>query len=150
VLLTRYVKACCPQQAMDEFTADAWYDLLSDLDADECRAAVATVAKRQPFVAASEIRAEVKRAQRDAEGRHRIRDLLNPATYRKQVEQADARTLAQIQARAGRTLAITGLPPVAREQDPAPPGRVLADPAKEALRQVQESRRRRGAEVPAP
>ena len=31
LLLTRYVKACCPQQAMDDFTPDAWHDLLGDL-----------------------------------------------------------------------------------------------------------------------
>lgn len=63
VLLTRYVKACCPQQAMDEYTPDAWHDLLGDLDPAECRSAVAAVAKRQPFVSPSEIRAEVADAR---------------------------------------------------------------------------------------
>jgi len=62
--LTRYVKACCPQQAMDSYTPDAWYDLLGDLPLEDCRAAVVAVAKRQPFVAPAEIRAEV-RAIRD-------------------------------------------------------------------------------------
>ena len=51
VLLTRYVKACCPQQAIDEYTPDAWHDLLGDLALADCRAAAAAVAKRQPFVA---------------------------------------------------------------------------------------------------
>src|SRR6185437_11119173 len=60
-LLTRYVKACCPQQQIDEYTPDAWHDLLGDLSLADCRAAVAEVAKRQPFVAPSEIRAEVRR-----------------------------------------------------------------------------------------
>lgn len=60
VMLTRYVKACCPQQAMDEFTADAWHDLLGDMSFDDCRAAVTEVAKRQPFVAPSEIRQHVR------------------------------------------------------------------------------------------
>src|SRR5690349_8618255 len=63
VLLTRYVKACCPQQQIDEYTPDAWHDLLGDLSLADCRAAVAEVAKRQPFVAPSEIRAEVKRTR---------------------------------------------------------------------------------------
>lgn len=149
VLLTRYVKACCPQQVMDEFTADAWHDLLADLGLEECRAAVVTVARRQPFVAASEIRAEAKRARRETEGRHRIRDLLNPAAYRRQVEAADSRTLALIQAKAGRTLAIDGPPPLPREPAPAPAGRPLTDPQAEALRQVARSRELRGAEVPS-
>ena len=63
VLLTRYVKACCPQQQMDEYTADAWHDLLGDLLLSDCKAAVAEVANRQPFVAASDIRAEVRRVR---------------------------------------------------------------------------------------
>jgi hypothetical protein len=65
VLLARYVKECCPQQTMGEYTPDAWHDLLGDLSLPDCREAVAAVARRQPFVAASEIRAEVKRI-RDA------------------------------------------------------------------------------------
>ena len=60
VLLAAYVKACCPQQAMGEYTPDAWHDLLGDLSLADCRAAVVAVAKRQPFVAPAEIRAEVK------------------------------------------------------------------------------------------
>jgi hypothetical protein len=59
--LTRYVKACCPQQAIDEYTPDAWHELLKDLNAEECRVAVTAVAKRQPFVAPAEVRAEVRR-----------------------------------------------------------------------------------------
>jgi len=60
LVLTRYVKACCPQQAIDRYTPDAWHDLLGDLTLEDCRAAVVTVAKRQPFVAPAEIRAEVR------------------------------------------------------------------------------------------
>lgn len=62
-VLTRLIKAMCPQQAMDEFTADAWHDLLSDLDFDECRAAMVAIGKRQPFIAPAEIRAEVRRVR---------------------------------------------------------------------------------------
>jgi hypothetical protein len=61
VLLTRYVKACCPQQAIDEFTPDAWSDLLGDLRLEDCRQAAAAIARRQPFAAPAEIRAEVRR-----------------------------------------------------------------------------------------
>lgn len=61
LLLVRYVKACCPQQAMDEYTPDAWHDLLGDLTFTDCRTAICEVAKRQPFVAPAEIREEVRR-----------------------------------------------------------------------------------------
>lgn len=65
VMLCRYVKACCPQQAIDEFTPDAWSDLLGDLTLADCRGAVVAVARRQPFVAPAEIRAEVLAQRRD-------------------------------------------------------------------------------------
>lgn len=58
VMLCRYLVACCPQQHMDEYTPDAWHDLLGDLPLDVAKLAVQRVAQRQPFVAASEIRAE--------------------------------------------------------------------------------------------
>jgi hypothetical protein len=65
VILARYVKACCPGSQIDEYTPDAWHDLLGDLELADCREAVTAVAKRQPFVAPSEIRAEVKRIRDD-------------------------------------------------------------------------------------
>jgi hypothetical protein len=63
VVLKEYVKACCPQQRFTEYTSDAWFDLLGDLDLDDCKQAVQAIAKRQPFVAPAEIRAEVRRAR---------------------------------------------------------------------------------------
>lgn len=61
VIIVAYVRACCPQQRMDEYTPDAWHDLLGDLALGDCRAAARAVAQRQPFVSPSEIREEVKR-----------------------------------------------------------------------------------------
>jgi hypothetical protein len=61
VILTRYVKACCPQQQIDDYTPDAWHDVIGDLPLADCREAVKTVVDRQPFVAPAEIRAEVRR-----------------------------------------------------------------------------------------
>lgn len=91
VALTRYVKACCPQQVIDEFTPDAWHDLLGDLDANDCLAAVREVTKRQPFIAPAEIRAEVNRVRRDRLERQivspppaAIAD--NPGQYRAELE----------------------------------------------------------------
>jgi hypothetical protein len=65
LVLTRYVKACCPQQAFDRYTPDAWHGLLDDLEFADCEAAVKAVAKRQPFVSPAEIRAEVRRIRED-------------------------------------------------------------------------------------
>lgn len=65
VILTRIVKSACPQQSIDKFTPNAWYDLLDDLDFDDCREAVSAVGKRQAFIAPAEIRAEVRRIRED-------------------------------------------------------------------------------------
>lgn len=65
VALTRYVKACCPQQQIDDYTPDAWFDLLGDLEMADCHAAVKVVCKRQPFIAPAEIRAEVRRIRNE-------------------------------------------------------------------------------------
>lgn len=65
VLLTRYVAACCPHQRIDEYTPDAWHDILGDLELADCRAAVATIKRRSVFVDPSEIRTEVKRLRDD-------------------------------------------------------------------------------------
>jgi hypothetical protein len=61
VLLTRYVKACCPQQHFDKYTPDAWHKILGDLNFTDCEAAVTELAGRQAFIAPCDIRAEVKR-----------------------------------------------------------------------------------------
>lgn len=61
VMLARYVKALCPQQKFDEFTPDAWHDVLGDFALVDARAAAAAVAKRQPFVSPAEIIGEIKR-----------------------------------------------------------------------------------------
>jgi hypothetical protein len=62
-VLCRFVKAACPQQKFDEYTPDAWHELLADLDFADCRTAVVTLGKRQPFISPSEIRAEVQRVR---------------------------------------------------------------------------------------
>lgn len=64
VLLARYVRALCPQQKFDEYTPDAWHDVLGDFTLDEARAAAATVARQQAFVAPGEIATEVRKARR--------------------------------------------------------------------------------------
>jgi hypothetical protein len=72
VMLCRYVKAACPQQAFDDMTPDAWADLLADLRLVDCREAAKTICQRQPFCAPAEIRAEVRRlrAERITKAEH--------------------------------------------------------------------------------
>jgi hypothetical protein len=85
LVLARYVKACCPQQTMDKYTPDAWHDLLGDLSFEDCRAAVVEVARRQPFVAPSEIRDGVKAIRSE-----RLRVTPVPAPPAELLDDADA------------------------------------------------------------
>lgn len=66
VVLARYVRALCPQQKFDEYTPDAWHDVLGEYRLEPARAAAARVAKAQPFVSPAEIIAEIRK-QRDAQ-----------------------------------------------------------------------------------
>ncbi len=69
--LAKYIHALCPQQAMDEYTAEAWHDVLGEFGLAECHAAVVSIAKRQPFIAPSEVITEVERERRAQLGRVR-------------------------------------------------------------------------------
>lgn len=143
--------AAYDRRTVGEADVIAWHRIIGDLPYHDCQAAViAHYTESREWIMPADIRSRVKRAQRDADGPRRLRDLLNPAAYRKQVEAADARTLALIQAKAGRTLAIDGPPPLPREHEPAPAGRVTTSPEAEALRQVAQSRELRGAEPEPP
>jgi hypothetical protein len=64
VVLARYVRALCPQQKFDEYTPDAWHDVLRDYTLDEARTAAAEVARHQAFVAPGEIATEVRKQRR--------------------------------------------------------------------------------------
>lgn len=59
IALCRMVKSICPAQKFDEFTPDFWHPLLADISFDDAKDAVIGVAKRQPFIAPAEIRAQV-------------------------------------------------------------------------------------------
>lgn len=65
VQLVRYVRALCPSQKIDEFTPDAWYDLLAGYGLADCQAACKRLAVRQPFIAPSEIIDEVRKDRRE-------------------------------------------------------------------------------------
>ncbi|MEU5426903.1 hypothetical protein AB0H73_15040 [Streptomyces olivoreticuli] len=71
VMLARYVRALCPQQKFDEYTADAWHDLLAPYDLNEARTAVARhIAAGNAFVAVGEIVTEIRKARNDRLDRH--------------------------------------------------------------------------------
>lgn len=63
--LSQYVAALCPGQRFNEFTPDAWTEVLGPYDAQDARAAVVQLARRKPFIAPAEIIAEIQ-AMRDA------------------------------------------------------------------------------------
>lgn len=63
--LCRFTKAACPQQAIDEYTPDAWHPILEDIRFEDAKEAVIEAAKSSPFVAPAEIRAHVKRIRRE-------------------------------------------------------------------------------------
>lgn len=65
VRLTRIVASIAPAQKIDEYTADAWQPVLRDVPMVDALEAVRRLAQRQPFIATSDIVAEVKVIRRD-------------------------------------------------------------------------------------
>lgn len=61
IMLCRYVKACCPQQAIDQYTPDAWADHLEAVPYEDAKAAVKEITAKQPFVTVAEVLTIVKR-----------------------------------------------------------------------------------------
>lgn len=118
VVLTEYVRDCCPQQVIGEYTHDIWYDILSDLELTDCRAAVIAIKRRAVFVDPSEIRAEVRRIRNDRLAREIVpapppEDADNPARFRETLK-ADLRAI-------GDGLAIPrAIASPVREDDPPP------------------------------
>ena len=155
VMLTRYVAACCPQQAIDDYTPDAWHDLLGDLPLADCRLAAAAVARRQPFVAPAEIRAEIRRSRNDRLAREIVpappAELTDePGRYKAEL-QAGVKRLADglsVQKAIGKLPSETppSIDELRKELGPAspPPERTLP-PEEIARRQAAESRASRGA-----
>ncbi|NUQ97866.1 MAG: hypothetical protein HOY79_15365 [Streptomyces sp.] len=71
VLITRYVRAVCPQQKIDEYTADTWEDFLLPYSVDETRAAIrAHITQGNAFISIGEIVAGIRKARNDRLSRH--------------------------------------------------------------------------------
>lgn len=82
VAYTRYLKAVFPQQAFDEYTADAWHDVLGHLSLEDARHAAVSVAWRQPFVSPSEIVAEVERKNRQHPSSRTVAEAIGQSSLR--------------------------------------------------------------------
>lgn len=115
VMLARYVKMICPQQAFDSHTPDAWHDIIGPYRLEDARQAAANIGGRQPFVSPGEIVTEIRRI-RDA----RIGD--TPPAY---LPPADDETGAEYIARRRQQLAAIG---DGRER-PVPIGALTGGPA---------------------
>lgn len=79
-MLVRYVAALCPQQKMDEYTPDAWFDVFQelpfDIDYGKCKAIVRYLARTQAFIGPRDIIEELRREQRaEVEAEQAIRIL---------------------------------------------------------------------------
>lgn len=74
IKLCRYVHAATPGQRLDEYTPQAWADILEDLPCgfDDARAAVVAIKRRQVFVDCSDIIAEVRHMQDDRLARNPV------------------------------------------------------------------------------
>lgn len=71
VLITRYVRAVCPQQKIDEYTSDTWEDFLLPYSVDETRAAIrAHITRGNAFISIGEIVAEIRKARNNRINRH--------------------------------------------------------------------------------
>jgi hypothetical protein len=64
VVLARYVRAMYPHIKLDEFTPDAWHDVLARYDLNDARSAVVKhVRSGNAFISAGEITAEIRRVR---------------------------------------------------------------------------------------
>lgn len=80
--IVRYVKALCPQQAIDDFTYDAWHDVIGHLTFEAARNAVIAVIHSQPFVAPSDIIREAFRAAKAHPSDRSVGEALESANRR--------------------------------------------------------------------
>lgn len=108
--LCRYIRAACPAQAFDEFTADVWAEIIpADYTIGECHEAVIAIKQRQAFVDVSDIISQVKRTRRPAAAQAELRQLLDPVAYKAEVAAADDRFLRELAARTGRPVALKAI-----------------------------------------
>lgn len=122
VIVFRYVKAMYPQQRFDEYTPDAWYEVLGQYAPYAVRAAVAACAAKKPFVSPAEIIAEI----RDHQAERMDEFVYEPADPDETPEQYLANRRRQIQAvAAGHRPPALALPPASPRVDLSQIGREI-------------------------
>lgn len=102
VRLVAYVTQVQPAQQVDEYTPDAWFDILGDMSAtfDQLRAATAEVAKRERWIYPSAIREELSTILRAANPPARAAAIEAPSKYETYEERSEriARNKVKVQA----------------------------------------------------
>jgi hypothetical protein len=80
----------------------AWHAVVGDLPfADAQQAVFAHYSESREWIMPADVRTRVKRKQRDEADRGRIRELLDPAAYRAEVQAADDAFMRKLAARTG-------------------------------------------------
>lgn len=80
----------------------AWFRAIGDLPFAECEQAVIDhYTEKREWIMPADVRTRVKRKQRDEADRGRIRELLDPDAYRREVQHADAAFMRKLAQRTG-------------------------------------------------
>jgi hypothetical protein len=86
----------------DDSVTYAWFRAIGDLPFDECESAViAHYTDSREWIMPADVRKRVKRDQYAAEDRGRIRELLDPGAYRREVQAANDAFMRKLAARTG-------------------------------------------------
>lgn len=87
---------------VDDSALYAWFRAIGDLPYAECESAViAHYTDSREWIMPADVRKRVKRAQYAAEDRGRIRELLDPDAYRREVQAADDAFMRKLARRTG-------------------------------------------------
>jgi len=86
----------------DDSVTYAWFRAIGDLPFTECESAViAHYTDSREWIMPADVRTRVRRQQRDLADHGRIRELLDPAAYRREVQAADDAFMRKLAARTG-------------------------------------------------
>lgn len=94
--------AAYDRRTIGKTDAVAWHAVVKDLPfADAQQAVFDHYSESREFIMPADVRTRVRRKQRDDAEHGRIRELLDPQAYRREVEQADAAFMRKLAARTG-------------------------------------------------
>ena len=94
--------AAYDRRTIGKTDAVAWHAIVRDLPfADAQQAVFDHYSESREWIMPADVRTRVKRKQRDEADRGRIRELLDPDAYRREVEQADQAFMRKLANRTG-------------------------------------------------